>query len=174
MGKPLVRSFDSLITYPLLKYFLPLFKFIHPIYITLLNIYIKFLSIYYLNILNVPKIFFFFSSERLLDCLDGMVARKYNKCSKIGHYLDKYTDLIFRISLCSICWKIVYLYNTYNIYWYILVIFNIICPGVYILDYINNNINKNLETGLNTYSIYLEDNATLLCFILPWVVYYLK
>ena len=162
MGKPLIISFDSLITYPFLQFFIIFFKNIHPIYITLFNCYIKYLSIYYLNNLDVTKFFVFFLLERLLDCLDGMVARKYNKCSKLGHYLDKYSDLIFRISLCIVCWKIVYEHRDYSVYWYILVILNIICPGVYILDYINSNIDKNLETGINTFSIYIEDNATIL------------
>ena len=170
MGQPLIISFDSLFTYPILSYFLPLFYLVHPIYITLFNFYIKYLSIYHLWYLNSNEILLFFTLERVLDCLDGMVARKYNKCSKLGHYLDKYSDLTFRISLCYVCWSISIEYFRFNNYWFILVFFNLICPGVYVIDYINNNIDKNLETGLNTYSIYIEDNATILCFLLPWVV----
>ena len=31
----------------------------------------------------------------LADCLDGAVARKYKKTSKIGHLLDTVSDIIF-------------------------------------------------------------------------------
>ena len=173
MGKPLTISIDKFITYPLIKYIVPFFKYIHPIIITVFNIYIKYLAIYNLSILNINNILIYLTIERLLDCLDGELARTYNKCTKIGHYLDKYSDLLFRASMCFFCWKIAFTYKSLNIYWYILCIFNIICPLAYFIDYINGKIDHKMVSNSNSYSIYIEDNATIICILLPFILYYI-
>jgi phosphatidylglycerophosphate synthase len=61
--------------------------------------YFIFTNIYnnkYYNAVINPYIFALILSVRWLsDCLDGEVARKYKKTSKIGHYLDTASDMIF-------------------------------------------------------------------------------
>ena len=97
MGRPLIKSYDSLITYPIIRSIVDNFKDIHPIYITIANIFIKILSLIYLNNFNIIPLFITLILERFLDCLDGEVARKFNKCTNLGHYMDKYSDVIYRL-----------------------------------------------------------------------------
>jgi len=86
---------------------LSLFKNIHPNTITISgiisNFYIlKFLILNKINSLNMLLIFRYFT-----DIMDGAVARKYNKVSKIGGYLDTIIDTML-ISFYSgyFIWKI--------------------------------------------------------------------
>ena len=49
----------------------------------------------HINVPINPYIFALILSVRWLsDCLDGTVARKYKKTSKLGHYLDTISDMI--------------------------------------------------------------------------------
>ena len=86
---------------------LSLFKYIHPNTITISgiisNFYIlKFLIYKKINTLNMLLTFRYFT-----DIMDGAVARKYNKVSKIGGYLDTINDTML-ISFYSgyFLWKI--------------------------------------------------------------------
>ena len=74
------------------EFLLSLFKNIHPNIITISgiisNFYIlKFLCLKKINIVNILLTFRYFT-----DIMDGAVARKYNKVSKIGGYLDTIND----------------------------------------------------------------------------------
>ena len=70
------------------------FKFISPNLITISGLLMNFLILFYILAGN------FYTSSTLLifrylaDCLDGGVARKYNKKSKIGGMLDTWSDTI--------------------------------------------------------------------------------
>ena len=76
-----------------------LLKYIHPNIITisglLLNFYIyKLLNT---NKINIYILFLSLFYRWLADILDGAIARKYNKQSKLGHYLDTLSDSILII-----------------------------------------------------------------------------
>lgn len=73
-----------------------IFKYIHPNIITISGLIIN-LIIYYLlntNNKNYYLLIFLILYRWLADCLDGAIARKYNKGSKLGHYLDTFSDII--------------------------------------------------------------------------------
>ena len=175
MGVPKSNSIDKYITYPLIRRGLFIFKNIHPIYITLLCIMTKFFSLSLLNNFKPNKtipLAILLTTERILDCFDGEVARYYNKCTTFGHYLDKYSDLYFRLFM--IYYNISYLSNTllqWNIYAYILFILVISLPSMYVIDYINGKLKTNLVCDPNGIAIVVEDNATLICFFLPYLLY---
>lgn len=85
-------STDKYINYYIEK-IIYLFKYIHPNYITIIGLFINFINIYFYY--NIFIFFILFNFLRILcDNLDGMIARKYNKCSLIGGYLDTLSDII--------------------------------------------------------------------------------
>lgn len=97
-----------------------IFGNIHPNYITLFGIAMNFVTIYYLfgmgNISNNQYSFALILFFRwFADCLDGNVARKYNKTSKLGNILDSISDLMMM--------TIFYLYTCWKIYTYLFTMF---------------------------------------------------
>ena len=78
------------------------FKKIHPNLITLTgmvcNVFIITLLlkgyVHWANLLLIIKYF--------CDCLDGGVARKYNKTSKLGGYLDTISDVTLMAPYCGV------------------------------------------------------------------------
>lgn len=169
MGAPEIDSIDKYITYPLIKKYIYLFSNIHPITITLYCIGFKTWSIYLLQTIypNHYLLGFTLTLERLLDCLDGEVARHYKKTTQLGHYLDKYSDLVYRIGMCYYC--LVILVNTpiWNIYSYILFILIMLCPSLYLYDYKSGYLSNSLVCNPKGIAILLEDNATIICLLLP-------
>ena len=78
-----------------------LFKYIHPNIISFIGIICNIL-IYFLifkNIKNKLLLLILFNIRALSDILDGAIARKYNKTSKLGHYMDTFSEFKF---LCFI------------------------------------------------------------------------
>jgi len=71
-------------------------KYIHPNIITISGLIINFYiySLLYTPHSNIYLLTFFMIYRWLADCLDGAVARKYNKGSKLGHHLDTISDII--------------------------------------------------------------------------------
>jgi phosphatidylglycerophosphate synthase len=72
----------------------PFFKYVSPNLLTISGLIFNFIILY----LMISGIFFGTSMllliRYLLDCLDGGVARKYNKKSSIGGALDTWSDTI--------------------------------------------------------------------------------
>ena len=175
MGNPLIWSFDSEIFYPrcvvpCAKYF----KNVHPNWITLLNCLIKWWAFCAILAWSPWRLLLWGALERFLDCLDGVVARKYNKLSVFGHWMDKSTDFVYRwssaIAAVGLCVPLL----TQDV-WApgALIAMSVGCPGVYIYDGYRGHIDKG-NTSANGMAIYLEDNATLLCVVFPamqwWVL----
>jgi len=102
--------------------------------------------------------------------LDGEVARYYNKCTVVGHYLDKYSDVFFRLTMVKSCLEISLLAPYFTIWSFLLIIGCLACPGVYVYDYLKGNITSDMIADKSCRSLILEDNATLLCFILPFLI----
>ncbi len=67
----------------------------NPNVITMLNIIPSALSLYFLYTNDIIPFIIFTEIRLFLDCLDGFVARKYNKTSKFGAILDQSIDLIY-------------------------------------------------------------------------------
>lgn len=173
MGTPKSESIDKYITYPLMQKILIFFKNIHPIYITSLCIITKIYSIYLLNYFTVNTFYlltFFLFLERGLDCLDGEVARHYNKCTKIGHYMDKYSDLFFRIGMIYTCLNHILTAHVWSIYTYIFSSLLVSLPGVYVIDYFRGMLSNDLVCDSRGIAIIVEDNATIICFLLPYLL----
>lgn len=75
-----------------------IFKHVHPNYVTAFGIILNFILSYYLFIDKKNHNLYLFASilffRWLADCLDGNIARKYKKTSKIGNILDSLSDIM--------------------------------------------------------------------------------
>ena len=173
MGRPLVIGTDMLIAYPLVDYILVYFGNIHPNYITLFGIIFKFLSVYFMYSKYYFLMFIFKFIERIADCLDGEIARKYNKGSYFGHLLDKLSDMICNIAMIYSGLHIGY-YNCENYKLLLIHIFLYLsAPIIYLFDLSLGNEPENLSVTKNMYFIYFEDNSLLLSLLIPLELYYL-
>lgn len=116
-----------------LEKILPLFENIHPNIITIFGIILNGIAFYYYFILNNKFVTSVLLILRIVsDNLDGMVARKYNKTSKLGGFLDGIADcillstiwygvfdyiglkFIYKICLTINCGCILFLYLVYH------------------------------------------------------------
>lgn len=175
MGKPLIQSFDSIIMYPfciepVLKYC----KNISPTHITIANLLFKYLALYTTVQQMYFGLFLFSCIERWMDCLDGAVARRYDKISHVGHYLDKISDLMYRwITAIYLLYFYTFDFMTAPFEISLVILLCIGCPAVYVYDAYKGHIvdGSTKNTG---YAIYVEDNATLLCLIQPLLLWRLQ
>lgn len=173
-GDPLLsHSFDELVFYPkCVDPFVRYFRNVHPNYITLFNVFIKYKAFLSVLAWSPWGLLFWGTVERWLDCLDGRVARRFNKLSTFGHWFDKVTDLIFRwmSAVCAVwmclplLWQDILAPGT-------LIVVCVACPGVYVYDGWRGRI-VNGNTREDALAIYLEDNATLLCLLLPMLQWF--
>lgn len=90
---------DVVISEYLVDKFKHIFKYIHPNLFTITGIVLNYFIYKYLNtkeiIKNKSKEFYLCMFLRwVCDCLDGTIARKFNKVSKYGHYLDTLSDIL--------------------------------------------------------------------------------
>ena len=106
-----VFSFDNYI-YDFIKKTPNSFCYLEPNYITIFNYFITFLIIYLIyknqNLILITTLLIFRS---FLDILDGAIARKCNKSSKLGAKLDVFGDCLLLILL-----SIVFYIKSSNIY----------------------------------------------------------
>jgi len=175
MGRPLLTySIDGIVTYPSVYLVTP-YIHIHPNCITFLCMVFKVLSlveIWNLSHFNAWRFGFYLTVERFTDCLDGEVARYHNKCSPVGHYLDKCSDIVFRYSGIVIMFRSAWPFLTTGSWmaFYILALSCSLC-GVYIYEgCITKKIKSDMITPRDSYAIYIEDNiATMLCVALPYM-----
>ena len=85
------------------------------------------------------------------DCLDGFIARKYNKISKFGKNFDKFTDIIFIMIIIH--------YFTKNRYLSFVYLF---------IDYLMYDDNKNKFEILDL----IENNSIILYIIIIIFIHY--
>ena len=168
MGHPLIPSFDSVIFYP--RVVVPSAKYfanVHPNWITLFNCYIKWLAFCAVLSWSPWALLLWGTLERYLDCLDGVVARKYDKHSTVGHWLDKSTDLVYRWASAGagLCASVPLLSQDIVAPGSLMVVC-VALPGIYAWDAYKGNIVAG-DTSVQSLAIYVEDNATLLTVILP-------
>ena len=168
MGNPLIPSFDSLVFYP--RVVIPSAKYfsnVHPNWITLVNCGVKWLAFCAVLSWSPCALLCWGALERYLDCLDGVVARKFNKGSTLGHWLDKTTDLVYRWASAGagLCVSAPLLAQDVLAPGS-LVLVCVALPGIYVWDAYNGNIVDGNTTD-KSIAIYVEDNATLLVVLLP-------
>ena len=173
MSPPKTASIDKYITYPMINHLVPYLSWLHPTVITLIGIGSKVKA---LTLLKVPLthpylLCFWMVVERLLDCLDGAVARYYQKNSRSGHYLDKYSDLIYRLGMIALLIMVLTSRPTYSITWVTILILLVGMPLVYLFDYNRYGFNPKMETLEHGWSIFLEDNAMVVSVIVPLLLY---
>lgn len=74
-----------------------IFQNVSPNSVTIVGILCNFIILYMTikSEYNYVILFLSIMIRFLSDCLDGAIARKYNKQSKIGHYLDTFSDMFF-------------------------------------------------------------------------------
>jgi phosphatidylglycerophosphate synthase len=167
MGPPLITSIDKTFFYPcVVSPTAVVFRYTHPITITSINVVVKMMCLLQMYLhASLPSMMMLQTCERYLDCLDGEIARRYDKCTWIGHLMDKTSDFVYRVlmsalllqqSQCDASW--------YAFVWVCVLLF----IGVYIYDTIRGTV-VNGHATLTSYAIVLEDNATLLCVIIPYV-----
>jgi phosphatidylglycerophosphate synthase len=79
------------------------FKNVHPNWITLAGIPLSFVVHYAhsYGILSLIIVSILMFIRTICDCLDGFVARKYNKKSKLGAMLDTLADSLFGANVSS-------------------------------------------------------------------------
>jgi len=141
-------SFDGIISYPLADYINTLTNCnLNPNMITILNFILTVLiinNIYYSKYQYLPYLFVL---HAFLDVLDGATARKCNKKTELGHYLDIFNDFVFFNSLIFIFWFKLKISYFYLLLYYII----IIC-----LFYTQNSVYISIYNMLHDNSVLLE------------------
>ena len=173
MGKPIVVGTDMLIAYPIVDYILVYFRNIHPNYITICGMIFKYFSIYFMYSKYYFLMFSFKFIERIADCLDGEVARVYNKISYFGHLLDKLSDMICIIAIIYSGLMIGFNNCKNNTLLSIHIFLYLFAPIIYLIDIISGRTPKNMSVTKDMYFIYIEDNSILLSLLIPLELYYL-
>ena len=146
-------------------------KHIHPTIITIWVI-IKF---YIYNLLNTPNsniylLGFCIIYRWFADCLDGAIARKYKKGSKLGHQLDTLSDVIMGFITFYFIQK--HLFNwSLNICLIIYIIFVVIYN--YLFDFINthDNLKNSKKNNIIDYSVSFLTNNTIIIYVLLIIQY---
>jgi len=91
---------DQIYTDFFLKVFDVILKHIHPTFLTFLGLLTDFIILHFARQNNFVILPIFLFARYSFDCLDGAVARKYNKVSNFGGIMDTVADstLIFILS----------------------------------------------------------------------------
>lgn len=74
-----------------------IFENVHPNVITLIGMVCNLILLYLasINAINAVNLFILIFVYVMCDILDGAIARKYKKTSKLGNYLDTLSDFLF-------------------------------------------------------------------------------
>lgn len=147
--------FDSLVTYKLVDIIAN--ENMEPNVITVINIIPSILSLYYLYKDEYILFFIFLIIRLFLDCLDGHVARKYNKTTDFGADLDHYTDMIFFILLIILL--------TYRLNIIILIFFTCILTII---------LNRIYLPVITEFFQFVEDNTVLMVPLISILFIYLQ
>ena len=150
------------------------FKYIAPNIITISGLIINFIifNLLQTNNSNYYLVIFLILYRWLADCLDGAVARKYNKGSKIGHYLDTISDIIMAFITVYFIQK--YFINLPFNFVLILYIFFIFIYNKTFNFITNHNNLKNTQKNNFIYNIVVfGTNNTIITYILLILTYLL-
>ena len=151
-------------------------QFIHPNIITISGLLMNF---YIYHLLNNPDsniyiLIICVIYRWLADCLDGEIARKYNKSTKIGHYLDTLSDII--LGFICIHYVQTFIFNlsfNYSLLGYIVFLF--ILNNKY--DFVKSHDklkNKDKNTSIIDNFTIFNINNPIFMFLFIILVYYYK
>lgn len=137
-----------------------IFEKIHPNYITISGILSNLLIYYFLKTKKVHLliIIILIIYRYFTDILDGAVARKYKKTSKLGGYLDTINDLMFILLMC-------YLYLGKKIT-YIIFICCLIMIQSYNLFYDHSKIKEN-----TIFAFYINNSIIIYILLIIFIIY---
>lgn len=176
MGLPIVYYSTSTIVYSLLGTIVPHMGSIHPIAITMCCIVFKCLTIITMTCRLTetsarseyisPFLACFAIMETLLDHLDGQVARYHNKCTTLGHHMDKYSDVCYRVAMIVILSAIAWI-DPYTWHNAVALIITWTCASLYLCDICRGRVDHRMEINGRCISKYVEDNSILISFVLP-------
>lgn len=137
-----------------------IFKYISPNTITVVGFLMNFAILYFVTsgLLILSLIFLLF--RYLADCLDGGVARKYNKKSKLGGVLDTWSDTVL------IYVSIVGLFYIYNISYASEFAAFFSCLNLYVMSLSNSLVDhEGMKNGgsifENIYSFFINNSFIL-------------
>lgn len=173
MPKPFNKnSLDNLLIYNLLENTPNICK-LTPNYITLINVLITIIILRLLYLKqHVVVLILLVIINRILDCMDGTIARKCNKFSKIGNFIDHANDYV---STCVPLLIILYKYPALNsIMKIILLLGLIILTILYSITSTHSTINQVKFVYNNPISIILHDNSVLVYLIYMVAIFYFK
>lgn len=152
----------------------PFLKYIHPNIITISGLIMNF---YIYHLLNTPNnniylLGFCIIYRCLADGIDGAIARKYKKSSKLGHQLDTLSDVIMGFITFYFIQK--HLFNwSFNICLIIYIIF--ISIYNYLFDFINTHDNlKKSKKNIISYIVSFLTNNTFIVYLLLYIQYFIK
>jgi len=146
-------------------------KYIHPNLITISGIIMN-IYIYYLLNNNSDKyilgICLFY--RWLVDILDGAVARKYNKTSKLGNILDTFSDFMIGFILYNYIQKYIFNFSLEVFTFIYIVIISLMIHKYNLLDnhYVIKNKKKNIIDYFNGFMV---DNS-ILHYLIFYIIYF--
>jgi phosphatidylglycerophosphate synthase len=144
-------------------------KYIHPNVITSIGIIFNYLIYKELNKthVNMKIIIPLIIMRFIFDILDGEVARKYNKKSKLGGFLDTISDQMFIFIIINFFIKIFKLSNLCYILYFLLTFYMI-----FVYDMIHDHDKlKNNNGTVNDIIPFCVNNSMIICFILIVIIY---
>lgn len=156
------------------EFLLSFFKNINPNYITLTGIVLNFIIYYYIKNNNIFNANILLLLRYFCDTMDGSVARKYNKTSEIGGFLDTLDDFfIFLI------YSYIILYNYIENKQLVLIITVILSLSFiyYMKDSLSDHSNLK-ENGKNIFDkimiFQINNNIFIYLLLIIFNTYYLK
>jgi len=147
-----------------------IFKHIHPNVITALGLICNYFILLQIENIKTSKIDPYLFGTLLLircasDCIDGAVARKYKKTSKMGNFLDTISDMLF---MFIIFYTIMISFNLENwtIIFYLIGLYAL-CDQFHIFD--THEIVKNSNGSIIKNIAGFASNNTVCMFVLFYV-----
>ena len=150
-----------------------LFEHVHPNYITIVGIFFN-VMIFLTKEKNILLFCLFNFLRTICDSLDGMVARKFNKCSIVGGYLDTFCDSLHILNILYFTLK-----DYFSIFHTIIIssiLIMIIILYLFNLDALNNHDNLYHREKINRIDILpilLSQNTYISIFFIN-VYFFLK
>jgi phosphatidylglycerophosphate synthase len=168
-------KFDLIVNNYIVKHSLYLFKNIHPNTITFTGMLLNFIIFFlYFSKFSLSKIIIsiLLFLRILADNLDGMVARKYNKTSKIGGLLDTISDNILSIMIvyCITFYFIPLLAFYFSLFFGLIMILYLFYYDALSLH--SNFLESNTDGLINKIPVFLGYNTYIICIsiiILLWL-----
>jgi cardiolipin synthase len=149
-----------------------IFKHVHPNYISIAGLLADFGILYFLSVAIFEPAIFLLVLRYHCDCLDGAVARKYNKVSNIGGLLDTIADntliyiVIYSIGIVLGISHIVFIALT-------VVILNVLylIKNKAVIHHLNLKLGK--DRFKNAYIFAMNNNMLLysLIILILWLIY---